>query len=347
MNIVFIAVCAIIGGADDWVAIERFGKAKRRWFERYLPLKHGIPSHDTFGSVFGALNPTQFEAAFSSWVKMIAEPGGVVALDGKTVRRSHDKGVGKSAIHVVSAWSTANRLVMGQVKVDDKSNEITALPELLQLLVVRGCLVTIDAMGCQTDIAEKIIDGDGDYLLAVKGNHRHLQEDIVHLFKHTTPENFTNEGFDEARIVTNGHGRVEVRLCQVISHPEWLNYIRQRAAWKQLSALVKLTSERIINDKSRRETRYFICSRHASAAELCQAVRDHWQIENRLHWVLDMVFDEDRSRVRIGNAQQNLAVMRRIAINMLNQETSRKESLKGKRQLAGWDEAYLERIVFG
>ena len=346
IEILFVAICAIIAGADDWAAIERFGKAKLSWFRRFLTLKHGIPSHDTFGDVFGVLNPDQFAEAFISWMKMIAAVSEVIALDGKTIRHSFDTSLGQSAIHMVSAWCARNHLVLGQVKVDDKSNEITALPQLLQLLIIKGCLVTIDAMGCQTEIAEQIIAQGGDYLLAVKQNQGHLYEDIVHLFKHATVENFAQEGFDQQRTVDKQHGRLEIRHCQLISQPAWLDYLRGRSKWKALHCVVKIQAERHINGKKSQETRYYICSRAASAAKLLEAVRAHWGIENKVHWVLDVVFDEDASRARTGHAQQNLATLRRLAINMLNQEKTRQDSLKGKRQMAGWDESYLERIVF-
>lgn len=346
IEILFIAICAIIAGADDWVAIERFGQAKLSWFQKYLRLKHGIPSHDTFGDVFGVLDPEQFTEAFISWMQMIAAISGVIALDGKTIRHSFDTVLGKSAIHMVSAWSSHNRLVLGQVKVDDKSNEITALPKLLGLLVIKGCLVTIDAMGCQTEIAEQIIDQGGDYLLAVKKNQKYLYEDIKHLFKHATAENFERTGFDEARTVDKQHGRLDIRHCQLISDPEWLDYLRANHNWKKLNCVIRIWTERRIGRKKTRESRYYICSRSTTAADLLAATRNHWAIENNVHWVLDVVFDEDASRARIGHSQHNLATMRRIAINMLNQEQSRKDSLKGKRQLAGWDESFLERIVF-
>ena len=345
-EILFITICAIIAGADDWVAVERFGKAKIRWFKQYLPLKHGIPSHDRIGIVFGAIDPEQFTEAFIGWMKMIATVSGVIALDGKTVRHSFDKSDKKSAIHMVNAWSVANRLVLGQVKVDSKSNEITAIPKLLRLLEVKGCLITIDAMGCQTAIAEQIIEQGGDYLLAVKGNQKHLYEDIQHLFKHAVANNFLTDGFDEDRTVDKGHGRLEIRHCQVIAHPEWLEYLRGYDQWKNLKCVVKIESNRRAKGKRTPECRYYICSRNASATDLLAAVRSHWGVENNVHWVLDVTFDEDGSRVRKGHAQQNFATMRRIALNMLNQDTMKKDSLKGKRQLAGWDETYLEQLVF-
>ena len=346
IEILFIAICAIIAGADDWVAVERFGKAKVSWFKKYLHLKHGTPSHDTFGDVFSVLDPEQFAEAFIGWMRMIATVSGVIALDGKTVRRSFDKALDKSAIHMVSAWSAQNRLILGQVKVDDKSNEITAIPKLLELLVIKNCLVTIDAMGCQTEIAQQIVEQGGDYLLAVKKNQKYLYEDVEHLFKHAMPKNFAAEGFDEARTVDKQHGRLEIRHCQLISEPEWLDYLRSRHNWEKLHSVVKIQAERQVGRKKSHESRYYICSRVTSAADLLEGTRAHWGVENNVHWILDVVFDEDASRIRTGHAQQNLATMRRIAINMLNQEQTRKESLKGKRQLAGWDESYLERIIF-
>jgi predicted transposase YbfD/YdcC len=346
IEILFIAICAIIAGADDWVAIERFGKAKFNWFKKYLHLKHGIPSHDTFGDVFSVLDPEQFAEAFIGWMQMIATVSGVIALDGKTIRRSFDKALGKSAIHMVSAWSSENRLILGQVKVDDKSNEITAIPQLLELLVIKGCLVTIDAMGCQTKIAHQIVEQGGDYLLAIKKNQKHLYEDVEHLFKHAVAQNFTADGFDEARTVDKQHGRLEIRHCQLISEPEWLDYLRSRHDWEKLYSVVKIQAERQIGRKKSHESRYYLCSSSNSAADLLEGTRAHWGVENNVHWILDVVFDEDASRIRTGHAQQNLATMRRMAINMLNQEQTRKESLKGKRQLAGWDESYLERIIF-
>lgn len=346
IEVMFIAICAIVSGADDWVAIERFGQAKRSWFSKHLQLKHGIPSHDTFGDVFSALKPDQFGEAFIGWMETIATLSGVIALDGKTIRHSYDKTLGKKAIHMVSAWSVANRLVLGQVKTDEKSNEITALPELLRLLTIAGCLVTIDAMGCQTAIAKQIVDQGGDYMLAVKRNQGQLFDDVKHLFKHATEENFVMDGFEIARSVGKEHGRLETRTCHLITHPEWLAYLRTGSDWQQLVALICITNQRRIGKKASSETRYYIASRLLTAADALVAIRSHWQIENNLHWVLDVVFDEDNSRIRTGHAQQNLATMRHIAINLLNQEQSRKQSLKGKRQLAGWDETYLEKVVF-
>lgn len=346
IEIIFIAICAIIAGCDDWVAIERFGNAKKQWFKQYLTLKHGIPTHDTFGNVFAALDAEQFESAFVDWMKSIEVVSQVIALDGKTIRRSFDKASSKSAIHMVSAWCKTNRLTLGQVKVDDKSNEITALPKLIRLLCLKGCLVTIDAMGTQTEIAQLIVDKEADYLLSVKLNQKHLFEDSADLFKHTSEANFSREGFDQAETIEKSHGRIEKRQAYVITDDEWLNYLRSRHEWAGLTAVIKVTRTRKLRKKTTQDTSYYISSRKLTASDALTVIRAHWAVENSLHWVLDVIFAEDMSRVRKGNAQQNLALMRRIAINLLNQETSRKDSLKGKRQLAGWDEAYLEKVVF-
>lgn len=346
MEIFFITICAIIAGCDDWVAIERFGKAKIRWFKLYLPLKHGIPSHDTFGNVFAALDAAQFEEAFINWMTLIEAVSGVIALDGKTIRRSFDKTAGKSAIHMVSAWSHANRLILGQVKVDNKSNEITALPKLIRLLTIKGCLVTIDAMGTQVDIADLIIKQGGDYMLSVKLNQKHLYKDISYLFKHATAANFEEVGFDQAKTTGKGHGRVEIRECQVVTDPQWLDYLRGRHNWTELKSVIKVCRTRKRKKKKQIETSYYICSRQIAAKDALDAIRAHWGVENNVHWVLDVIFQEDMSRVRTKNAQQNLALMRRVAINLLNRETTRKDSMKGKRQLAGWDENYLETVIF-
>ena len=216
----------------------------------------------------------------------------------------------------------------------------------MKLLAIKGCLITIDAMGCQTAIAEQIVEQGGDYLLAVKGNQKHLYEDIQHLFKHAVANNFLTEGFDEGRTVDKRHGRLEIRHCQVIAHPDWLAYLRGYGQWKNLKCVVKIQTNRRVKGKRKPECRYYICSRIASATDLLAAARSHWGVENNVHWVLDVNFDEDGSRVRKGHAQQNFATMRRIALNILNQETTKKDSLKGKRQLAGWDETYLEQLVF-
>ena len=348
IDIVVIAVCAIIAGADGWVAVETFGRAKENWLRTFLELPSGIPSHDTFGRVFGQLDPTEFQAAFFSWVQAVCETlkGQIIALDGKSLRRSHDKGWGKGAIHMVSAWATAQRLVLGQRKIDAKSNEISALPELLKVLALEGCIVTIDALGCQTDIAETIVQQGADYVLAVKENQGNLHEDVQDLFAGADAVDFREVPHDYAREVTKDHGRLEIRECWVLSAPEYLDYVRRAEAWKNLHSVVRICTEvRHERIPVSRETRYFISSLAGSAQGMIKAVRGHWGIENGLHWVLDVTFREDDSRVRKDHAPENFAVLRHIALNVLNRARNGKDSIKTMRLRAGWDETYLTRLL--
>lgn len=349
IDILIIAICAIIAGADGWVAVEAFGQAKEKWLRTFLDLPNGIPSHDTFGRVFGLLDPSEFEQAFSAWVVSVHEilKGQIIALDGKSLRRSHDHFLGKAAIHMVSAWATAQRVVLGQRKIDDKSNEISALPELLQVLALEGCIVTIDAMGCQTEIAETIIERGADYVLAVKENQGNLYEDLQDLFAGADEVAFREVPHDFEREVTKDHGRLEIRDCWVLTDPEYLNYVRRVEAWKNLRSVVRICTEvRHEQTTLSRETRYFISSLAASAQDMITAVRGHWGIENGLHWVLDVTFREDDSRVRKDHAPENFAILRHIALNVLNRSRSGKDSIKTMRLRAGWDEAYLEKLLF-
>lgn len=347
-DIVVIAICAIIAGADGWVAVETFGHAKEKWLRTFLELPNGIPSHDTFGRVFGLLDPTEFEQAFGQWVASVRETlkGQIIALDGKSLRRSHDQLLGKSAIHMVSAWATAQRLVLGQRKIDAKSNEISALPELLQVLAIEGCIVTIDAMGCQTEIAEAIIQHGADYVLAVKENQGKLYEDVQDLFAGADEVAFREVPHDFEREVTKDHGRLEIRECWILSAPEYLEYVRRVEAWKNLRSIVRICTEVRHEQTTRsRETRYFISSLAGSAHDMIHAVRGHWGIENGLHWVLDVTFREDDSRVRKNHAPENFAVLRHIALNVLNRARNGKDSIKTMRLRAGWDEIYLAKLL--
>jgi predicted transposase YbfD/YdcC len=347
IDILVMAICAVICGADDWVAVAAFGRAKQEWFKTFLRLPNGIPSHDTFGRVFARLDPQQFQQAFMAWIQAVSDltHSQVVAIDGKKLRRSHDQRLGKQAIVMVSAWATANRLVLGQVKTDDKSNEITAIPELLRVLALEGCIVTVDALGCQTEIATAIVAQGGDYLLAVKENQKLLYQDLRDLFHEAQAAEFRETVFDFARTVSKGHGRLEIRRCWTIADPDFLDYIRDGRLWPNLGTLIMIESERRRGRKISREVRYFIASIENDAALALRAVRGHWGIENRLHWVLDIAFREDDCRVRKDHGPQNFAVLRHIALNLLRQDTTTKLGIKNKRLQAAWDENYLLALL--
>jgi predicted transposase YbfD/YdcC len=349
LDIVVIAICAIICGADDWVAVEMFGNAKHEWLKEFLELPNGIPSHDTFGRVFGALDPEQFQSSFLNWMSAVSEvtQGQVVALDGKTLRRSHDKTLGKKAIVMVSAWATANGLVLGQRKVDEKSNEITAIPELLQALEISSCIITIDAMGCQKEIAADIVDQDADYILSLKENHGNLYADVELLFDDLEESQFTAYEYDYERTVNKGHGRIETRQSWTISDPEVLRYLRGTEEWEKLASVVKVQAERRTLEKTTVEIRYYLASLEGNDCRILDSTRAHWGIENSLHWVLDIAFREDECRVRKGFGAQNLATLRHIAVNLLKQEKTAKVGVKSKRLRAGWDEDYLLKVLSG
>jgi len=346
INILVIALCAVIAGADNWEDVEEFGKARIKWFETFLDIPNGIPSHDTFTRVFARLDPEQFQSCFISWVSGVSEVigGQVIAIDGKVLRRSHDKGIGKSAIDMVSAWATANHLVLGQVKVDEKSNEITAIPKLLEALEVSGCIVTIDAMGCQTDIAEKIIEREAEYVLALKENQGNLYEDVDRLFTDLETSQYQAYTFNYDKTVDKDHGRIEIRECWTISDPEILCYLRGFINWKNLVTVSRIRSQRWIGEEKSCEDRYHIAS-ITGAKRVLSAVRSHWGVENELHWILDMAFDEDRCRVRKDHGSENFALLRHIALNLLKQERTCNRGIQGKRLLAGWKPAYLLKVL--
>jgi len=348
MDILVIAICAIIAGADNWEDVEEFGKVRQEWFKTFLELPNGIPSHDTFNRVFARLDPEQFQACFMRWMMAVSQVIGsqVIAIDGKFVRRSHDKGNGKAAIDMVSAWATANHLVLGQVKVDDKSNEITAIPQLLEALEVAGCIVTIDAIGCQTEIAEKIIEREANYVLALKENQGNLYEDVVHLFDDLEGSQYKAYAFDYDKTVNKDHGRIEIRECWTISDPETLQHLRGFTNWKNLATVSRIRSVRRIGEEQSCEDRYHITSL-TGAKHILKSVRSHWGIENELHWTLDLAFDEDRCRVRKDHGPENFALLRQIALNLLKQEKTCKRGIKGKRLLAGWKQDYLLKVLAG
>ena len=341
-EILLLTLCAVICGAESWDDIEMFGKSKLVFLRQYLPYEHGIPSDDTVRRFFRAIDTTQFQRLFVEWVRTWLSPevaGNVVAIDGKTLRGSYDSG--QSPIHLVSAFASEAGIVLGQVKTSEKSNEITAIPELLEWLDVRGAIVTIDAMGCQKAIAEKIIDKGGDYLLALKGNQSSLHEDVRLHFEQPAPTSLIR--MTRAETVDKGHGRIEIRQCRLSTDIDWLR--ARHPEWKNMSGIVAIDSERLIGDTTAQETRYFISSSQAPAPQILAAVRLHWGIENQLHWVLDMSFGEDQSRIRKDNAPTNVAIIRHAALNMIRQAKKKRMSIKRMRKAAGWDDSVLTDIL--
>jgi predicted transposase YbfD/YdcC len=343
-DIIVIAICAVICGADTWEQMEEYGQAKYEWLQTFLELPHGIPSHDTISRVFSQLIPEEFERCFLNWISAVREKiqGQFVSIDGKTLRRSHDHGSEKSCIHMVSAWASANRLVLGQLKTEDKSNEITAIPELIDLLELDGCIVTIDAMGCQKRIAEQITDKGADYVLALKGNQGNLHKDVELFFEDAKKNGFGDTAVSAHETTDGDHGRIEIRRYTTVSDIDWLP---DKPLWKDLTSIGMVESERHIGDEVSTETRYYISSLQSDAKLFGQAVRSHWGVENSLHWVLDMVFREDESRIRKGHAPENFAILRHIALNLLRKESTYKKSTKTKRLRAAWDEQYLARVL--
>jgi predicted transposase YbfD/YdcC len=343
-SILGLALVAVVCGADSFVAIEHFGRAKLPFLKTFLDLPAGIPSHDTLGRVFAMLDAKALGEVFRDWMASVANltQGGVVALDGKTLRRSFRE-TGGGFIHMVSAWSAANRLVLGQVKTDEKSNEITAIPKLLKLLQLQGCTVTIDAMGCQKPIAQQIVDGGAQYMLAVKDNQPTLAAEVRATFEDTAYDPSLLDAMDCHETRERGHGRHEIRRCYVTDR---LDGVSQRDLWPALARLVAIETERTVGDKTTLERRHYISSDAALTAKSALATaRSHWGIENQLHWVLDVAFREDDCRVRAGNAGENFAVVRHLALNLLKAVKTVKVGIKVKRMRAGWDEAFLFQIL--
>nr|WP_320154002.1 ISAs1 family transposase [uncultured Draconibacterium sp.] len=338
-DILLIGIISVICAADTWKNMETYAKAKEDFLRSFLELPNGIPSDDTFNRVFSSINSEQFEACFVDWVSHLVNltNGEVIPIDGKTIRGAKSNGK-KSPFHMVSAWATNNNLVLGQVKVSEKSNEITAIPKLLELITVKGCTITIDAMGCQQDIATKIIEQEANYVLAVKENQKQLYQDIQDEFRFG--KNIQTDISEEL-----DHGRIETRKCSVISTFE---FIENKEEWTGLKSIVKIESTREFKNSDKPTeyaTRYYISSLLAGAKELQSTIRSHWGIENKLHWILDVAFSEDASRKRAGNASQNFSILNKIALNLLKNDTSERQGIKGKRLKAAYDQNYLIKIL--
>ena len=345
LELLLTAIGAILSGADTWVAVSVWGRAKLNWLRQFLPFENGIASHDTFGRVFALLDSAVFERCFLAWMRSLcgAFEGLQIALDGKTIRRSQS--AGQKAIHVVSAFSRQLGVTLGQIKTGEKSNEITAIPELLDALLLRGCLVTIDAMGCQKAIAARIVRQHCDYALMVKNNQPTLAAAIESLFEAAERVGFQGITHTEAEWIEKDHGRLERRRCVVI---EDLSPIHSAlAGWSGAKIVIRMECERACGGVTSHERRYYLCSRLATAAYLGEVVRGHWGVENQLHWSLDVVFGEDQARMRMGNAAENFSVLRRIALNLFRQDKTSKVGVKTRRLLTASDDAYRLNLLSG
>lgn len=345
IDVIVIAICGVVAGADTYEQIENFGKKRKRWLSKFLDLPHGIPSHDTFGRIFERINPNEFQSCFKKWIISVAKQtkGQVVAIDGKTLRRSHDRSNNKKAIHMISAWASSNQVILGQLKTTEKSNEITAIPYLLKLLDLSGCIITIDAMGTQKKIAETIIDKNNDYVLALKENHKTLYEDTVAFFNDMESMKKQGYSFEEKTTTDGDHGRIETRKYVTTADIDWLH---DKESWPGLQSLGMVDSIREMNGESSHEKRYYISSLGSNAERFGEAVRGHWGIENSVHWVLDIAFREDESRIRKGCGPENFAAIRHIALNLLRTDKTFKGSIKSKRLNAAMDPRYLEHVMF-
>ena len=344
-DILAITLCAVICGADTWMEIELFGQSKLEWLRTFLALPHGIPSHDTFGRVFARLDPEQLERCFAAWMQALAQASGgrLMAIDGKTLRRSFDKANRKAAIHMVSAWCQTNHLALGQLATDAKSNEITVIPKLLKMLDISDSVVTIDAMGCQKVIAQQIVEQQGHYVLQVKGNQESLHDLMKGTFDELAGRGIPGVPYSSHEEVDGGHGRVETRR---IWTTEWIGWYAQRAEWTGLRTFVCVESERTVDGQTSKDRRYYISDLGGvEARTMLKYVRGHWGIENQLHWSLDVTFREDTLRNRVGHSAENFSRIRRLALNLLRRDKSCKIGLKGKRLQACLKEDYLLRIL--
>jgi predicted transposase YbfD/YdcC len=346
INVVTIALCATIAGAADFVAMADWARQHKDWLGKFLDLSRGLPSHDRFNMIFRRLKPAEFERCLISWLDALhdASGGRLLAIDGKTARQSFDTATARSALHMVSVWAVSQKLSIAQVAVESKSNEITAIPEVLKLVELYGAIVTIDAMGCQTEIARAIVDGGGDYILAVKGNQPTLHDGIVeHVLEHME-DDFARVDVSRHETREKGHGRVEHRSYYVLDVPPDLP---EAARWKGLKQIGVAISDTIRDGKACDDVRYYILSKTLTARRFGTLVRSHWGIENSLHWQLDVSFDEDRNRTRKDHAATNLAVLRRIALSLLKNETGSKVGIKNRRLTAAWNTDYLHKVLFG
>lgn len=344
-DVLTIAICGVICGAENWVEVEQFGRDKLSWFRTFLALRHGIPSHDTFRRVLACLDPEAFERCFAAWMEGLADRSGrqIVAVDGKTLRRSFDRASKQAAVHMVSAFASANRLVLGQVATDAKSNEITAIPKLLGMLDLHGAIVTIDAMGCQKQIAQTIVNQGGDYVLAVKDNQPTLHEQVTGLMDEGIRESFQWMHHDGCVETDGDHGRIETRRVWSTPDVQWL---KGTGEWPGLRSLAVVESTREVQGQTSQERRYYISSMDGTDAHaIAAAIRGHWGVENQLHWSLDVSFREDDCRLRKGHGAENFSRLRRIALNLLKSESSVKVGIKGKRLKAGWNHDYLLRVL--
>jgi predicted transposase YbfD/YdcC len=340
-NILFISLCAVLSGADSWVEMQTFGEAKKEWLAKYLNLSNGIPSHDTFARVFAQLSPDEFQKGFLSWIQNVYQKtqGEIISIDGKTLRRSHNHSTAQEPLHLISAWAHANHLVMGQLKSQGHANEILSIPKLLEILDLHGCIVTLDAMGTQKTIAKAICDKKADYVLALKANHGLLYQELLQYWKDPLLPAHEYHCYETTE---KDHGRLEIRRYKITSQIDWLSV---RKDWAGLQSIAVVESQRTIRNQTTTETRLYLTSLKPNAKELAKAIRAHWDIENKLHWSLDVCFREDQSRARIKFSAENFARLRRLALNILKKDTLSKKSLRVKRLQAALNDTYLDSLL--
>ena len=347
IEIIFLIISATISGCDGWKAIRDFGVIKIDWLRRFLPYKEGIPVDDTIARVMRRIDTKQFRDCFVNWMKNVSKKtkGDIIAIDGKTLKGSYDNSNDKSAIHMVSAWSTANSLVLGQEKTSEKSNEITAIPELLNVLDLKGCIVSIDAMGCQQTIAKKIVDKKADYILALKGNQGNLHKEVSKFFNQSFDNKFKNINHDFYEHIDSGHGRIETRQCWLIDPKQYNDYFSNLEKWRNLEGIIIVKTKRELKNRVTEDIRFYITSHKANAQFFADSVRKHWQIENSLHWTLDVSMKEDASRIRTEASPENYATIRHIALNIIRKDKSTIASVKRKMNMAALDDEFRFKLL--